>query len=59
METSLSPYDLSFSRYAQISLKNWAHSLKNWCHLNFDDGFEFEELKNIYDRHFLQIKRIR
>ncbi len=58
METLPSPYDPLFSNYAQISFRNWVQSLEKWCHLNFDDGFEFEDLENILDRWLLQIELI-
>ncbi len=59
MEMSPILYDPPFSSYAQISFKNGVQSLQKCYHLNFDNGFELEDLENIHDGCFLQIERIR
>ncbi len=47
MVLSVSLYDQSFRCYVQFWCKNVAQGPpRNWCYPNFDDGFEFGDLKN-------------
>ncbi len=59
METSPSPYAPPFLSYAQIPSKNGSQSLQKGCHLSFVDGFEFGDFEKRYNRHIIQVKRIR
>ncbi len=52
------PYDPPTSCYAQIFCRNGAQVLQQFCYLDFDTEFEFVDLKNPYNRSFVQIERI-
>ncbi len=48
-----------FWGYALILCKNRAQSHQKWCNLNFDDKFEFSDLKNSRKRGLFKTEQVR
>ncbi len=56
--TSAVPYNQPMPSYAKILSQSGAQSSQKWCQLNFDDGFEFNDLDNAPNCRFVQTEQI-